>query len=262
MRKTADLIQQALEPELRHRFDVAARSYLALVGDPRPVNPGLDELERTAGERHTEYVGVETKLLEGTKAWVKSPETDAHSLVAASQYVMLEADRDRVVNALVHHDTDLQDDLLAVGDGLRGRILNIKNESEGRKTRAIWVVEADVSRPLRFRLGDKLVQAGYAKRKAAIRKITENSREPPRFELEIVNGIRETNGPLGRPPLDIRWRGRTVTFLTLGEPGFAYMKRKRLWERTGPGTWLTHRQPWENSTSAGEDDHDVDAVSL
>jgi hypothetical protein len=80
-----------------------------------------------------------------------------------------------------------------------------------------------------------------------------------RLELEVVSGIRKGDGVLAREPLDGRWNGRSVTFLALGEPGFAYMKRKMLWDRDGPGTWLTHRQPWENPTAAGEDDHGVDA---
>jgi len=261
MQRTGGQIREALEPELRHRFDVAARSYSLLVGDGRPSNPGLGELEKPISERHTEYADIETKLLQGAKAWIASPETDAHSLVAASQYVMLEADRDRVVNALVHYDTDMQDDLLTVGDGLRGRIVGIRDESEGRKIRAIWVVESDVPRALRFRLGDTLVQAGYAKRKVEIRDIIESPQEPRRFELEVVAGIRKGDGKLGLMPLDTRWKGKTVTFLSVGEPGFAYMKRKMLWDRTGPGTWLTHRQVWENQTSAGEDDRDVDAVT-
>jgi hypothetical protein len=199
-------------------------------------------------------------LAGGKKTWVKSPETDGHSLVAASQYVTLEADHDRCLNALVHYDEDLQEDLLVVGDGLRGKIVKVQDESEGRKTRAIWIIEEDSERPLRMRLGDVVVQAGYPKRRAALRDVTEGSRGPRRFGLEIVAGIREGDLPLGRDPLDGRWKGKTVTFLNLGEPGFAFMKRKMLWDRAGPGTWLTHRQPWEDwVSSAGEDDHDGDA---
>ncbi len=260
MRKLAGQIRQALERELRHRFEVAARAYEVLAADPRTVNPGLEELEKAARERHDEYLEIEARLAGGKKAWVKSPETDGHSLVAASQYVTLEADHDRCLNALVHYDEDLQEDLLLVGDGLRGRIVKILDESEGRKTRAIWVIEEDAERPLRVRLGDGVVQAGHPKRTAVLRDVREAARAPRRFELEIVAGIREADGPLGREPLDARWKGKTVTFLDLNEPGFAFMKRKMLWDRTGPGTWLTHRQPWEDwVTSGGEDDHDVDA---
>ena len=219
------------------------------------------ELEKYSGERHAEYLENETKIAQGTKARIASPETDRHSLVAASGYVMLEADHDRYINALIHHDIDLQDDLLTAGDGLRGRIVGIRDESEGRKTRAIWIVEEDWARPLRLRLGDLIVQAGYPKRKAEIRHIFERPTHPRRFELEIVNGIREGDGPLGHRPLDGRWKRKSVTFLSLGEPGFAYMKRKMLWERDGPGTWLTHKQPWENWSIAGEDDYDTDAVT-
>ena len=261
MRTNASRIREALEPELLRRFDVTAHAYAAVVSDERRVNPGVLELEKYSGERHAEYLENETKIAQGTKARIASPETDRHSLVAASGYVMLEADHDRYINALIHHDIDLQDDLLTAGDGLRGRIVGIRDESEGRKTRAIWIVEEDWARPLRLRPGDLIVQAGYPKRKAEIRHIFERPTHPRRFELEIVNGIREGDGPLGHRPLDGRWKRKSVTFLSLGEPGFAYMKRKMLWERDGPGTWLTHKQPWENWSIAGEDDYDTDAVT-
>lgn len=228
MRKIADKIREALEPELRHRFEVAARAYAAIAADRRPVNAGLEKLEESARERHREYLEVEERLAEGKKARVKSPETDDHSLVAASQYVTLEADRDRCLNALVHYDADLQEDLLVVGDGLRGKIVKIEDKSEGRKTRAIWVVEEDDERPLRIRLDDvvvqAIVQAGYPKRKAALRGVREGSRGARRFEVEIVAGIRKGDGPLGRVPLDGRWKGKAVTFLNLNEPGFAFIR--------------------------------------
>ena len=239
MQRADQRIREALEPELQHRFDVAARSYSLLFGDGRQANPGLGELEKPVSERHTEYIEMESELLQGGQAWVTSPETDGHSLIAASQYVMLEADRDRTINALVHYDADLQDDLLATGDGVRGRIVRIEDESEGRRTRAVWVVESDATFPLRVRPGDILAQAGYPKRKVEVREIVEGSQSSRRFELAVISGIREGQGLLGRIPLDQRWNGKIVTFLALGEPGFAYMKRKMLWDRDGPGTWLT-----------------------
>jgi hypothetical protein len=104
-----------------------------------------------------------------------------------------------------------------------------------------------------------MVQAGYPKRKAVLRDIRENGRGR-RFELVIVAGINKAQGRFGRKPLDASWKGEKVTFLSLGDPGFAFMKRKMLWDRSGPGAWLTHRQPWEDwVSSAGEDDQDVDA---
>jgi hypothetical protein len=260
MRRPTTSIREVLESELRHRFDVAARAYAMLAADGRSANPGLNELEEVTRERHQEYLETERSLSRGKKAWVKSPETDRHSLVAASQYIMLEADHHHSINALVHFDSDLQEDLLFAGDGIRGRIVKIEDESQGRRTRAIWIIEEDEARPLRIRRGDGAVQAGYSKRKAVLENIIENPRGPRHFALAIVAGIRVAGGPLGRQPLDPRWKGKMVTFLNLNEPGFAIMKRKRLWERNGPGAWLTHRQPWEIwITSAGEDDHDVDA---
>jgi len=50
--------------------------------------------------------------------------------------------------------------------------------------------------------------------------------------------------------------------LSLNNPGFAFMKRKMIWDRTGPGIWLTHRQRWEDwAVASGEDDRDIDAVN-
>jgi hypothetical protein len=258
MRKLSGQIHTALESELRHRFEVVAQAYRVIADDKREVNPGLGELEKISRERHNEYLEIEAALAAGRKAWITSPETDRHSLVAASQYVTLEADQDRYLNALVHHDADLQEDLLMAGDGLRGKIVNILDESEGRKKRAIWVIEEDLARPLRVRLKDELVQAAYAKRTAVLRHVPEAAPGNRRFELEICAGIREGDGPLGREPFDKSWKGKTVTFLSLNQPGFAFMKRKMLWDRTGPGIWLTHRQQWEDWTGvAGEDDLDV-----
>jgi hypothetical protein len=148
---------------------------------------------------------------------------------------------------------------LAVGDGLRGRIVDIQTTGSGRSRHAVWVVEEDLERPLRVREGDKLAQAGYKKREAILLE-GDTARGRRRFQLEIVKGIQPGEGPLGRVPNDPRWEGKTVTFLSLSDQWFAVIKAQNLWDRTGPGTWLTHRQPWEDwETSAGENDHDVDA---
>jgi hypothetical protein len=262
MEATGNQIHRVLEPELRHRFDVAARAYAFLANDDRKPNPGLDDLEKAAAEHHGEYLQTESAIASDGKAWVPSPETDGHSLVAASKYLTLEADQDRVINALVHYDRDLQQDLIESGDGLSGRIVKIEDRSEGRKTRAVWLIEDSGAHPLRLRIGSRIVQAGYPKRKAELLDILETAPGTRRFALEITAGIREGEGPLGRPPLDGYWKGKSVAFLSLNDPGYAFRKRKMLWDRTGPGTWLTHRQPWEEwSTSAGEDDYDADSAA-
>lgn len=255
-RKLAEDVHNSLEDELVHRFETTARAYELLQADRRPVNPGLDELEEWARECHDNYLEAEQRIASGGKAWVKAPETDRHSLIAAADYVTLEAAQDRCLNALVHFDEDLQEDLLASGDGVAGKIVDVLVEKQGRAQRAVWVVEEEIQRPLRTRPGKKLVQAGYPKRAAVLRPVLVSASGPRRFELEIVAGIREGAGLLGRDPTDKRWKGKSVTFLSLNDPGFAFRKRKMLWDRTGPGTWLTHRQPWEDwSSSAGEDDY-------
>jgi hypothetical protein len=262
MDMTGNQIHRVLEPELRHRFNAAARAYAFLANDDRKPNPGLEDLEKSSAEHHGEYLQTESAIASDGKAWVPSPETDGHSLVAASKYLTLEADQDRVTNALVHYDRDLQQDLIDSGDGLSGRIVKIEDRSEGRKTRAVWLIEDCGAHPLRLRIGNRVVQAGYPKRKAELLDILETESGTRRFALEITAGIREGEGPLGRPPLDGYWKGRSVTFLSLNDPGYAFTKRKMLWDRAGPGTWLTHRQPWEEwSTSAGEDDFDADAAA-
>jgi hypothetical protein len=253
-------IRQALEPELRRRFEITARAYRLLVEDEREANPGLTGLEKSAHERHDEYLKVEQQLARGERAWIRSPETERNSLDAASRFITLEADHGVYLNALVHHDEDMQEDLLIDGDGIRGKIIDIQFPSEGGSKRAIWILEEDSQHPLRVRPGTELIQAGYPSREAELLEVQEHQRGRRRFVLEITAGLREGPGPLGRPPRDSRWRGKTVTFLSLPDPGFAVRRRTMLWDREGPGTWLTHPKPWDGRASeVGEDDLDVDA---
>jgi hypothetical protein len=259
MARTTAAIREALEPELRRRFEIVVGAYQTLANDSRPINTGVEDLEEAARQRYGEYVEMEAALLRGEKPWIQSPETDGHSLIAASRYITLEANSHRHTNALIHTDSDLQDDLLSAGDGIRGRIVQIIDESVGRKTRAVWVIEQDAGRPLRIREGGIVLQAGYPKRKAELRRSDEAASGRRRFELLITAGIRAGEGILGRPPLEGSWKGKTVTFLSLEDPNFAIRKRGMLWDKSGPGTWLTHRQPWEDTAAtAAEDDRDLD----
>lgn len=260
MKALASKIEKALEPELRHRFDVAARAYRALRADAREANPGLLEPESAARTRYEAYLEAERKVARGEKAWVTSPETDGHALMAASNYVTLESDHGRYVNALVHDDEDMQEDLLATGDGVRGKIVGVEFPAKGGGKRATWVIEEDLRRPLRLREGSKLTQAGYPGRTAELLRIDESARGPRGVRLEIVKGVLDGQGPLGRNARDASWKGKTVTFLSLPQPDFAERRRMMLWDRQGPGVWLTHQQAREAmATVAGEDDLDVDA---
>ena len=254
MRRMKTLIHTALEPELRHRFEITARSIDVLTADKRDVNPGVEELLEMAQESHSEYLKIESDILAGHKGWVRSPETDRNSLKAATHFVMLQAYEDRTMNALIHHDEDLQNDLLAGGDGIRGKVVAVQDAGSGRKKRPIWTIDEDLSRPLRARIGDKMVQAGYGNRRAELRRVLLSGKGLNRFQVEIVEG--KTGA------LEPSWKGKTVTLLSLNNPGFAFMKRKMIWDRTGPGIWLTHKQRWEDWDGAsGEDDRDVDAVN-
>ncbi len=261
-KKCADAIHTHLEPELRRRFEVAVRAHDVLLADRRKANSGLEQLGEEAQSRHEDYLSMEQRIAEGGKAYVRSPETDRHSLVAASSYITAQADEDRFVSALVHYDPEMQADMLASGDGLRGKIVKIRDEGDGRRTVAIWTIDEDAARPLRVREGDALKQAGYSKRAAVLRSTTTKRDGGKQFELQITSGIRPGEGPFGREPLDRWWKGKAVTFLSLGEPGFSYMRRKMLWKRGGPGAWLTHKQPWERVVAADEDDHDTDAEAV
>ncbi|MFO1361349.1 MAG: hypothetical protein U1F45_02570 [Burkholderiales bacterium] len=260
MKTLASKIEKALAPELRHRFEVAARAYRRLHADPRPVNPGVHALEAAARDRYEAYLETERKAARSEKVRFNSPETDGHSLMAASNYVTFESAHGEYVNALVHDDEDMQEDLLLAGDGVRGKIVAIEFPSEGRLKRATWIVEEDVRRPLRLRDGAEVTQAGCPKRVAKLREIDERARGPRRFRLDIVKGVLDDAGPLGRNARDGKWKGQTVTFLSLPKPEFGVRRRMMLWDQQGPGIWLTHRQPWEDAAAAaGEDDLDVDA---
>ena len=133
-------------------------------------------------------------------------------------------------------------------------VVAVQDAGSGRKKRPIWTIDEDLSRPLRARIGDKMVQAGYGNRRAELRRVLLSGKGLNRFQVEIVEG--KTGA------LEPSWKGKTVTLLSLNNPGFAFMKRKMIWDRTGPGIWLTHKQRWEDWDGAsGEDDRDVDAVN-
>ncbi|HPW20030.1 MAG TPA: hypothetical protein PLE61_04370 [Vicinamibacterales bacterium] len=248
MEKAARMIRRVLVEELGRRFDLTERAIAVLHADKRRENRYLDDLmEASLDEHRRQFRRIERQVddAEDGPAFRPSPETDRHPSAAASRYYVSEASEELRDHLLVHDDRELQAELVAAGEAIAGRIVEVRDEGEGRKTIPVWVVESNGALPLRLREDSALCVVGLPGRELRIRNIERTPDLRYRFELQVtklLHGPHDNDGSV-LPAASPRLKRRTVVLV---KPSMHQIGRRRsflVWKRDVPGAWLTHRVP-------------------
>src|SRR5262249_36440777 len=176
----------------------------------------------------------------GQRVFTPSPETDRNPVAAAARFYAIESSAELRDAALLHDDAELLEEALAVGDAIRGRIVEVRDEGEGRKTRPVWAIAADGNSPVRFREGSSVCVHGLPGRQGRIRSLLSDQRGV-RLEIEITKLPTKPRGnPAGvRVAADPALRGTSVTLVKAIADGIGLLKRQKVWVRGTPGAWLT-----------------------
>lgn len=233
----------AIERELQRRYDLVCQTWRLFHDDRRSVSAGVDAIEEAIRYSYQWYLQVESDLLDGGgRKFPRATETDRGAVTAARKFQELEAARDRAFVAFVHDDDDVLADAVAGGEALRVRVTAVRDEGTPRKRIPVWTVEDVSNQPLRLRVGDVVCVRGAPKLVLEIRATCESRTGQRELELEVVKGKR--GGEL-HDPLDAAWWRRRGTFALVKavNPDAGFRARQNLSDASGPGAWLTHREP-------------------
>lgn len=248
MGREAARVENILSSELTRRFELVERAIGVLRADKRRVNAGVDDLEKASNqELWYQFLRMErsSDAEDDGPAFVASPETDRYPAAASSRYFVHEASEELRLAALIHDDPELQEEAIAEGEAIRGKIVAIRDEDPGRKLVAVWTIEAPDVAPLRVREGTWLCVAGLPQRTVTVRRIDPAGEGTLRIEVEII-GLK-TKPRDGRsnvlPSDDPRLKGKEVTLVPASTEGMLRRKSQKIWLRDIPGEWLTHSKP-------------------
>jgi hypothetical protein len=248
--KSAKAVRSALAPELKRRVDLTVAALELLRGDSRRVNAGVQELvEAALDEQWYQHTRIELKLGSADDGpwFVPSVETDRHPAAAASRYLVHEASKALFESVLVHDDAELLAEVIASGDGFRGKVVRVANEGEGAKKVPVWWVETPFPIVTRLRPGSGVCVVGLPRRTATVRSLETTVTGGYCFELEITNLKKEIKAGIGRdsiPPVDKQWIGEEIAFVSASGDGISRAKSFAVWKaKEGPGAWLTHSRP-------------------
>jgi hypothetical protein len=246
--RDAAAIERTLKDELLHRYRLVEAALDVITSDKRRVNIGVSKLTgESMAEWWYQYLRLELRLEDEVDGpvFVPSPETDRSPAAAAARYYVYSASDEFRLSALIHDDDELQEEVIAAGDGLRGKIVEVRDEGEGRKTRPVWTIEAPEEAPLRIREGTDLCVGGLPSRQVCVRTIDRKSAGMLRVEVEVRSLLtvpRDNDGSV-LPAADPRHRGREIVLLPTSKDRISRLKVKHVWETDRPGAWLTHARP-------------------
>jgi hypothetical protein len=219
-----------------------------LRGDKRRVNRGVSELEKASNqELWYQYLRMErgSDGDDDGPAFVASPETDRYPAAASSRYFVHEASEELRLAALIHDDPELQDEAIADGEAIRGKIIAVRDEDPGRRTVPVWTIEAPDVAPLRIREGSWLCVAGLPRRTLAVRRVDPAGKENLKIEVEVIGlKTQPRDGQRGvRSGDDPKLVGEVITLVPASTEGMLRRKSMKIWSRNTPGSWLTHSKP-------------------
>ena len=260
-RHEAATIDRTLTEELLHRYHLVEAALDVIASDKRRVNLGVKKLTaQSLAEMWYQYLRLELRLEDENDGpvFVPSPETDRSPAAAAARYYLYSASDEFRLSALIHDDEELQDEVIALGEGLRGTIVAVRDDGEGRRTRPVWTIEAPEEAPLRIREGAELCVSGTPSRVVRVRTIDRKSAGVLRVEVEVTALLtvpRNNDGSV-LPASDARHRGRQVTLLPTSKDQISRLKIKHVWDATRPGGWLTHARPMGAHAALPEDVRD------
>ncbi|OFW60371.1 MAG: hypothetical protein A2133_07275 [Actinobacteria bacterium RBG_16_64_13] len=245
----AQQIKGELEPEMLRRLRLVEKAIQVLRRDERDVNPGVVDLRRASASEHWfQYLRLEQDLNDEKDgpAFTPSPETDRYPAAAASRFFVHEDSEELRIGMLIHHDADIRAEAVADGEAIVGTIADVRDESTGRRTTPVWTIEGDGSGPLRLREGNRVCVADTPKRVGTIRSLDPLPDGRRRYEVEITEWKTEQRLP-GRRRIphaaSETLQDTRVILLKHVASGLARVKSQRVWNRTGPGAWLTHQAP-------------------
>lgn len=250
-------IATIIGPELERRIDLVEQAIEHIETDPRPVNPGIDELvTESVKSQWWNYVRPEVQATaSGRDPFVPSAETDFQARNAAARYFRTEASEDRMFAALVHCDRELEAEAISAGRAFRGSIVDVFDEATGRKTTPVWIIEDPSPGPLSLRRGDRVCTVGHAKREGLIRNIETTKGGGIALEVEITGrktAAKDEAWPHSMHAADDRWLGKAVTVIGTSFASMADQKAYRVssWDAL-PGDWvLTAAAPVEKAAAA------------
>lgn len=248
MRREAGHIEAALVQELERRVDLVRRAVRTLRGDGRRENRGLPLLMAASREeREYQYARIERRIagMEEGPAYVADPETDRHPAAAAVGFFRHEESAELAQQALIHDDRGLQVQAIAAGNAVRGTITAIDDEGVGRRTTPVWTIRSPDTTPLRVRAGNDLCVVGLPRRVVRVREV---EGEPGQRTLVVeVTGLKlaafDEDGRTVPAAAHRSLVGSEVMLVPVFGTGISLRKRQKVWERGGPGAWLTHAAP-------------------
>lgn len=237
-------IHELLEAKILHRIELSEAALELLRADERPVNPGTDLLiKRAIKEHQSQYLYFEKRLASphGPR-WVPSAETDDHPAAAGARYHEHTASAEEHAFELLHHDRQMQLDAIFAGHAFRGTIIVVRDEGEGNKSRPVWMVEDSHETPLRLRQGSDVCVAGLRGRKGKIRSVSSTPAGNRVFEIAMTGGTKAVSGDAQSAPAaaDPELVGSEVTMVAVPAAGISRTKAYKVWQKDGPGAWLTH----------------------
>lgn len=245
----ADVIDGALEPELQHRFDLVGAAITSLVDDERPVNAGVDRLVVAGAKRiWFDFVFQESGLgvdNEDEQRWFTAIETDRNPESAAKRYFVQTSSEDLAEALMVHDDDVLLAEMVADGDALRGQIVDVFDEGEGRAKRPVWTISLRDTGPIRRGARKPLCVRGLEGRTATLRSIEEDEDGPCVAVVEVTGLVTK---PRGSDHGVVAATSAVLigTDIALVPGAFPLGGRKIAMVRKAldaPGAWVTHAVP-------------------
>jgi hypothetical protein len=266
--KAARVVTKSLAPELSRRWKLTESAILLLRSDKRRMNHGVERLvAESASEQWYQHIRLELKLAspEDGPPFFPSVETDRNAAAAASRFFVHAASAEMAEWLLVQDDAELLADMIAAGDAIKGQIVAVRDDAPPHSgkgkgpTRPVWVVRDEADRQLRLRPGTTVCVVGAARRTARIRQITEAASGALDVEIEIEN-LKTRNANLPSPhdlaPNSADLVGCDVALIQTSYDGLSRRKSTRVWNKLGPGAWLTHAAPGGVLAQHADVDHD------
>lgn len=245
MDRATKRIKAVIEGELLRRWKLTEAAVDAFGEDKRRENLGVVALVNASKKEHYfQYLRIEQKVddAEDGPAFSPSPETDWHPAAAGARYYVYASSAELRDRLLVHDDEEMQAELIASGEAIRGEITDVTEVKVGRATHVYWTVETDGTLPLRLRDGATLCPIGCMSQRVQILDIERPDAKTNRFHLQVTAIVRKP-GFGDRLAGDRRLCGEEVTLVPPPMDGIQRRKSQAIWGAEGPGAWLTHAVP-------------------
>lgn len=217
MSSANEKIVDVLTQELKRRWELTARSIELIRDDARGFNQGLDRLvEKSKDAFHHSWGNRVLEEDAGRQPFWPNVFTDFNARSAGAAYQRRIAQDEMSRFYLVNGDRELQQEELAAGHGVIGRV------SSTGPGGLMWTVKWSYPDLPTLKEGASVCLAGYEKVKFKVEEVQLDRMEilvKPEWKRAIVD-----YGSNGLAPSDPKWKGRAVVLLDL--PAFGLAERK------------------------------------